>query len=126
MKRFGRRLNKLEELFDPRGKNRRPDEEVEKHFLETMERIKSMPDVTEGHVQVFLKLFEIEKEQARKEERPLETWWNVLWLGADDPMDYERRQRVKLRYRVPPLSEEHRERVKELLTKVGHPLAKTM
>jgi hypothetical protein len=69
-------------------------------------------------------LFEIEKEQAMKEEQHRETWWNVFWLVADDSMDCEQRQRVKVRHPVPPLSKEHR--VRQLFLKVGHPLAKTM
>ena len=126
MKRFANRLEKLEETLEPRGKRRRSDEEEEKRFLESLERIRSLPGVTEGQVQVYLKLFEIEKEQAKKEGRPLETWWNVDWLVADDPMDYEARQKVRLKHPGPALSKEHRERVKELFLKVGGPLAKTM
>jgi hypothetical protein len=68
----------------------------------------------------------LEKEQATKEGRQLRTRWNVFLLVADDGMDYEQRQRVEARHRVQPVTRGHRERVKELFARVGHPLAKTM
>lgn len=126
MRTFYKRLDKLEAALNPRGERRRSDEEEEKEFFKCMSRFRSLLKMPEEQIQVFLKLFEIEKEEARKENRPLESWWNVMWLVPDDPMDYQARQKTKLMHRCPPLSKEHREIVKQLFLKVGHPFAKTM
>jgi hypothetical protein len=126
MKRIGRRLDKIEEVLNPRGRRRFSDEEEEKLFRETMDTIRDWPGITEGWIRICLRLFEIEKERAKKENRHLESWWNVLWLMADDRMNFEQRQKIRLKQPGPRMSKEHQERVREFFLQVGHPLGKTM
>lgn len=109
---------KLEAVLNPRGKRRRSDEEEEKYFFEVIQRFKSLLGMREEHISFFLKLFEIEKEQARKEKRHLEPCWNVFFLASDE--------RIRLMCGCPPLSQEHEEKVEQYFSEIGHPRAETM
>ncbi|MGB8658575.1 MAG: hypothetical protein WCE90_12460 [Candidatus Zixiibacteriota bacterium] len=113
----------MESRIKPRGERRQSDEEEEKEFYKTIERFRtSWPDISEDWLNFYVRLFEIEKEQAKKEKRHIDDWWNVLSLLPDDPDGFEHAKALRRRYGVPPLTEEHRDRVKKLMIEVGHPL----
>ena len=123
MKKYINRLDKIEAVLNPKRKRWRSDEEEEKRFYESIERFrKSWPDVSEDWIKFYIRLFEIEKEQAKKEKRHIDDCWNVFFLLPDKPDGFEHAKALRRTYGVPPLTGEHRDRVKKLMIKVGHPL----
>lgn len=122
MKRYINRLDKIEAVLNPRRKRWRSDEEEEKRFYESIERFrKSWPDVSEDWLNFQIRLFEIEKEQAKKEKRHIDDCWNVFFLLPDKPDGFEHSKALRRTYGVRPLTQEHKDRVKKLMIEVEHP-----
>jgi len=123
MKRYTNRLDKIEAVLNPRKKRWRSDEDEEKRFYESIERFRaSWPDISEDWINFYIRLFEIEKEQAKKEKRHIDDCWNVFFLLPDKPDGLEHTKELRRTYGVLPLTGEHRDRVKKLMIEVGHPL----